>query len=255
MSGQQEETYPDFDFESVFEVEDYMYFYSEMLTEERTARQVAAIDGLLKNTGPLKILDLACGFGRHANLLAQRGHQVLGIDLTPGFLEIARNGAAEYGVQVDYRQGDMRLIDFDSEFDCVLLLFTAFGYFSDEQNQQVMDRIARSLKPGGMALFDTMSRDGLFKRFLPFIVTEKDGNLMIDRNAFDTITGRLYNRRIVIREGVRRDKPFFVRLYNPTEITRVVQEAGLQVENIFSDWEGTLMSADSHHMVVVARKP
>lgn len=49
--------------------------------------------------------------------------------------------------------------------------------------------------------------------------------------------------------------PFFVRLYNPTEIAGVVEDAGLRVENIFSDWDGSLMSMDSHRMIIVARKP
>jgi len=53
------------------------------------------------------------------------------------------------------------------------------------------------------------------KNTSPAHVTEKSGELMIDRLSFDTLTGRLYNHRIVIRNGVRKDKPFFVRLYNP----------------------------------------
>ncbi|RPI33021.1 MAG: class I SAM-dependent methyltransferase, partial [Chloroflexota bacterium] len=119
----------EFDFEAVFEVDDYMYFYSESLTPERTDAEVAALLPLLELDAPMNILDLACGFGRHANRLAALGHRVTGVDLTPGFLEIARKDAQARGVEVDYRQGDMRRIDFENEFDRVLLLFTAFGYF------------------------------------------------------------------------------------------------------------------------------
>ena len=68
----------------------------------------------------------------------------------------------------------------------MLLLFTAFGYFSDEQNFQVLQKVARALKPGGLFVFDVPNRDVILKGFLPFIVTEKNGDLMIDRNRFDS---------------------------------------------------------------------
>ena len=161
----------------------------------------------------MKILDLACGFGRHANRLSALGHDVTGIDLTPGFLELARLDAQALGVQVNYLQGDMRQIDYQGAFDHVLLMFTAFGYFEDEQNLLVLKNVARALKPGGLLIFDIKNRDIFLKDYCPDHVTEKECNLMIDRHFFDSLSGRLYNRRIVIREGVRRDKPFFVRFY------------------------------------------
>lgn len=97
---------------------------------------------------PMKILDLACGHGRHANRLAELGHSVTGVDITSGFLEIAKKDAQERGVSVEYVQGDMREISFKEEFDRVLLLFTAFGYFEDEENFKVLENVAQALKPG-----------------------------------------------------------------------------------------------------------
>jgi 2-polyprenyl-3-methyl-5-hydroxy-6-metoxy-1,4-benzoquinol methylase len=102
-----------FDYDAVFDVDDYMYFYSEFLTEQRSQSEVDALVELLALGQPQRILDLACGFGRHANLLAARGHQVVGVDLYAGFLEIARKNALEWGVQVDYRQADMRHLDLE----------------------------------------------------------------------------------------------------------------------------------------------
>src|SRR5512136_302848 len=106
---------PLFDLDAVFEVEDYVYFYRDSLTDERSDAEVAELVEPLELRPPLKILDLACGFGRHANRLAVLGHAVTGVDFTPGFLEIARRDAAYRGVWVDYRQGDMRRIDFVEE--------------------------------------------------------------------------------------------------------------------------------------------
>ncbi|MEW5868736.1 MAG: class I SAM-dependent methyltransferase [Chloroflexota bacterium] len=249
-----------FDAEATFEVEDYMYFYSDMLKEASTERQLAfLVDALDLHAPPelpvpLRILDLACGFGRHANRLAAMGHQVVGVDLMEGFLQLARQDAQARGVTVDYRQGDMRQIDFEQEFDRVLLMFTAFGYFSDEENALVLSKVARALKPGGLFVMDIHNRDMFLKDFLPEHVTEKEGNLMIDRITFDSLTGRLHNRRIVIRNGVRKDKPYSVRMYNPSEIKALLETSGLQIQQFCSDWEGNPISTESRRMIIIARK-
>ena len=245
---------PEFDFEAVFEVEDYLYFYSEILSDEVADKQVAFLVRRLGLDEPADILDLACGFGRHANRLAALGHHVTGIDLTPGFLELARKDAEARGLQVDYQQGDMRQIDFDQSFDHILLLFTAFGYFSDDENAQVMLRIGKALRKGGKFIFDVPNRDVILKDFLPYIVVEKNKDLMIDRNDFDSLSGRMYNRRIVIRDGVRKDKPFFVRVYNPSEITALIEQAGMKIEHILGDYDEETPVGQSRRMVVLAIK-
>lgn len=245
----------EFDLSAVFEVDDYLYFYSEALTDERTETEVSALVSMLELSQPMKILDLACGFGRHTNRLAALGHQMTGVDITPGFLEIARKDAAQKGVDVLYLQGDMRTLTFEREFDRVLLVFTAFGYFSDDENLQVLINIRNALLPGGLLIFDSNNRDTLLKNMQPFLVVEKEGNLMIDRMSFDSQQGRLYNRRIVFRGGIRKDKPYFVRLYNPSEIRVLTTQAGLELEHLYGDWKGNALSADSRRLIVIARRP
>ncbi len=248
-------TQKEFDVQAVFDVDDYMYFYRESLTDQRTDAEVSALVSLLELSVPMEILDLACGFGRHANRLAALGHTVTGIDLTPGFLEIARQDAEKRNVSVRYQQGDMRTLTFDDKFDRLMLLFTSFGYFTDEVNLQVLINTRRALKPGGLLIFDSQNRDALLKGMRPYSVIEKDGNLMIDRLSFDSLQGRFYNQRIVIRDGIRKDKPFFVRLYNPNEIEAMLSQAGMKLHHIYAGLEGKEFTSDAHRMVVIARKP
>lgn len=244
----------EFDVEAVFDVNDYLYFYSESLTDERSDSEVSALIRLLELDTHKKILDLGCGFGRHTNRLAALGHTMTGIDLMPGFLEIAKKDAVQKCVDVCYQQGDMRWITYDSEFDCVLLLFTAFGYFSDEDNLQVLINARNALKPGGLLIFDTPNRDSILKDMRPFVV-EKEGNMMIDRLSFNRLQGRYHNMRVVFRDGVRKDKPFFVRLYNPNELQALINQAGMELHHIYGGWNATEFSNDSHRMVVIAHKP
>jgi len=137
----------------------------------------------------------------------------------------------------------------------VLLLFTAFGYFSDGENLQVLINARSALHPGGLLIFDTTHRDTFLKSMQPYYIVEKEGNMMIDRMSFDSLQGRSYNRRVVFRDGVRKDKPFSVRLYNPNEIQSLITRAGLLLEHIYGGWETQELTPESNRMVVIARKP
>jgi hypothetical protein len=85
-------------------------------------------------------------------------------------------------------------------------------------------------------------------------VSEKEGNLMINRFSFDVRSGRLRNDRIIIRDGVRRDIPFSIRLYSVTEMRDLLAQAGLALENVYGEWDGTALELASPAMVIVARK-
>ena len=99
-------TVPEFDAEGVFD-DDYLHFFAASLAE-RSAAEADLIWRLLELEPGMEVLDLACGHGRIANRLAQRGCRVTGLDATPVFLRRARTEAEALGVAVDYVQGDMR---------------------------------------------------------------------------------------------------------------------------------------------------
>ncbi len=243
-----------FDFKAVFEPKDYLYFYEDSISEDRTEKQVEFLVRELKLDKPFDILDLACGHGRHANRLGKLGHRVTGVDITQGFLDIAKIEAEKKDISVDYIHGDMREIAFLEEFDRVILLYTSFGYFEDEENLKVLKNVYGALKHGGIFCLDTHNRDVFLKHFLPYSVTEKGKDLMIDRWKFDNATGRLYNRRIVIRNGERKDKPFFVRFYNSSEIEELLKIAGFEKCQMYSDWDANPFKSDSRRMIVTAKK-
>jgi SAM-dependent methyltransferase len=243
-----------FDLEAVFEVDDYLFTYEDDLTDDRSDKEVASVVKLLELKPPMKILDLACGFGRHANRLAALGLSVTGVDYMPGFLALARQQAAEMKVSVDYLQCDMRQLSFQDEFDRVLLLFTSFGYFEDGENEQVVENLARALKPGGRLMFDIPNRDLILKDLPPAEVIEKDGGLLINRFSFDGLTGRFHNRRIIIRRGLRIDKPFAIRMYNATEIRQLLDRAGLVDYQLLGE-DHQPLSAHSRRLIVIAHKP
>ncbi len=248
------EPQPEFDFDAVFDVDDYIYFYEDSLTEERSEAEVAGLVKIAELDTPLKILDIPCGMGRHTIRLAALGHIMTGIDLYPGFLDIARKEASIHGVQVDFRQGDMRYLDLEAQFDRVMMLFTSYGYFEDDDNFHVLENVARALVPGGLFVLDIPNRDIFMKNMPPVFIVEKNNDLMIDRLSFDTRTGRMYNNRIVIRDGVRKDKPFFVRHFSLSEITSWLKQAGLETVQTYEGYGGEPFKADSRRIIVVAKR-
>src|SRR5207248_4506086 len=139
--------------------EDYFDIYGRMLSEEHTTREVEGIIQFLDLPPGSRILDLACGHGRHSIPLAERGYRITGQDLSEVFLSRARTEADVRGATVNWVHSDMREIPFVDEFDAVINIFTAFGYFeSDAENQQVLHQVYKALRPGGRLLLELMHR-------------------------------------------------------------------------------------------------
>ena len=111
---------------------------AEMAWTDRTGPEIDRVAKILQPQGDERILDLACGSGRHSLELRRRGFSVVGADISPDLIEIARRDAAEEDLDVDFVLADLRDLEFDDEFDLVLNLNDgAIGYLeSDEENLQ-----------------------------------------------------------------------------------------------------------------------
>src|SRR5690606_41913394 len=84
--------------------------------------------------------------------------------------------------------------------------------FRDEENEQVLEQVARALKPGGRFLLETQHRDFLLRHMVPYSVIERGDDFLIDAHSFDPARGRFYTRRTVIRGGTVRRARVFLRL-------------------------------------------
>lgn len=127
---------------------------AEMAWTERTEQEVDRALKMLRPEGGERVLDLACGSGRHSIELARRGFSVVGADISAELIEIARRDAEQAGVEAEFIEADLRELDLEGEFDFVLNLNDgAIGYFeSDEENRRTFEVISRSLRPGGRNL-------------------------------------------------------------------------------------------------------
>lgn len=237
--------------------EEYFRIYGSMLSDERTAREVEGIAQLLALAPGSAILDLACGHGRHAIPLAERGYRVTGQDLSDVFLSRARVDANARGVEVRWVHSDMREIPFESEFDAVINIFTAFGYLeNDAENQRVLHQVHKALRPGGNFLIETRQRDGLVRRFQPFGVTRhEDGLLVTEERRFDQRTGRAVVRvTLIYPDGRRTETGHEARVYTLTELEAMLQGAGLDLQATYGGLDGSPLTLESR-LVLIAQKP
>jgi SAM-dependent methyltransferase len=226
-------TDPVFEFDHVFD-QDYLYFYKDILTPDRNASDAETIWKLLSLQTGQAVLELGCGHGRIANALAKRGATMTGVDRGSAFLDNAREDAATLGVDVRYVLADMREISWDQAFDAVFLWFTTFGYFSDGDNELVLARAVRALKPGGRLLIEQVNRNALFRDRFPLRFVVRRGNdLMVDIVDYDGLADRSATERIVVRNGEVRSARFSVRLYSFTELSRCLRALGMQSVEAF----------------------
>jgi len=244
-----------FDIEATFG-DDYLWFYEEFLTEERSQLDTDEIISLLGLSEPASILDAPCGHGRISNRLASSGHQVSGVDLSSLFLDRARHDAQALGVEVDYRRGDLRSLPVDGPFDAVVCWFTSFGYFDDAGNIEVLQEFARVLRPGGVLLIEGLNHDGFVRNFTPApaaSVVEKGDDLLADVTSFNPIAGRLETERTVRRSGAVRRLNYSVRLPTVPELDAWLAAAGFDLRK-YCGRSGEPLTHDTWRQVTLATK-
>ena len=238
----------------IFSPEVYLYFYSDFLNPERTPRDTDFLERALEPLAEGRLLDIGCGTGRLANLLASRGYRVTAIDVSSAFLQIAEGDSACLSVKVDYRHQDMRTIGWEEEFDAAFCYFTSFGYFSDAENADVLRRMARALKPGGRFLVETINRDTVLRGPRGHRVVERDANFQIDQSHYDAVSGRLQTTRTVILNGRTRTGFFSMRVFTACELIHWLEDSSLEYAALFGE-TGAPYSLDGIRMSVVGRKP
>jgi len=123
--------------------------------EEEARLFISNLLNLLNLPKTAFLLDLACGKGRHASTLNSFGYKVLGLDLSPNSIQEAQKYANE---NLSFATHDMREVLENHQFDAVFNLFTSFGYFDDEsENEKVCAAISKMLPPGGKLIIDFMN--------------------------------------------------------------------------------------------------
>lgn len=230
---------------------------AEKVTDAQIGREVTFVEESLGVERNGTLLDLACGTGRHATELARRGYEVVGFDLSLAMLARAGEDAQERGAKLNFVQGDMREMAFEEQFDGVYCWSTSFGYFEEDKNCNVVERIGRALKAGGRFLLDVVNRDFLIRHAPSLAWFEGDGCVCMDEMNVDFITSRLkVKRTVMLDDGRSREIEYSIRVYSLHELGKILHEQGFKVREVSGRVEtpGVFFGDESPRTIILAEK-
>ena len=236
---------------------DYLDAVALHADPERTAEQVEFVVEKLGLEPGARVLDLACGHGRITLELARRGYRMTGLDLSSRSLELARDAADRERLEVEWVEADMREIPPGAGFDAVLSIFSSFGYFEEEkENQRVLDGVERALAPGGRFLIDLVNLLNLARRFRDRFWEDIQGVLVLQEHELDILSGRVRARWTFVRsDGTRGELAHSLRTYAPYELVAMLERAGFAPDGAWGAFDGSELSLDSWRQILLARKP
>jgi len=234
----------------------YLLEYEPLFSLERDRQEVARLIELLGLPAATRVLDVPCGQGRHAHLLAEAGFDVTGLDYSAHLLARARRRGT--GPRLRYVRGDMRRMParWTGRFGAVVNLFTSFGFFAEPaDDRRVIAEFARVLAPGGLLVWHGADRDGVMARFLTRDWWRtQDGTLVAQERSFDPLAGLLTVSSVWSGTRARGAREHRIRLYTPSGLAELFADADLIVEASFDAFSQRPLTRRTSEMLLVARK-
>jgi ubiquinone/menaquinone biosynthesis C-methylase UbiE len=205
------------------------------------------------------LLDIACGYGRHALLLGEKhGLSVIGIDISPGLIQAAKKRAANTKNGVSFEVMHARDIRWQDEFGHAIVVFNSFSLFSPQDAPLVLKAVNRALKPQGRLFMDLDNK--------PFNCrygtrdtkwyTLPDSLLLQDVFFHEDISVEVI-RDIYFTAGTKHVEEFVClkRIYLRQEIEELLSRNGFTISATYGDWDLSPLSNSSPKMLITARKP
>ena len=214
---------------------------------------VALIQEMLQRLGisRAKILDLACGTGTLAIELAKHEHLVLGVDISPKMIQVAKSKIDDLS-NVSFQVCDMLDFTTDDKFDCVTCTFDSINYLQNiNQLQMVIEKVGRSLRMGGFFIFDCNTDELYLTRHKGMHQREIGDQSFLQKLHYDP------DRRIATTtfeftdgtEEVHTQRPFKL-----NEIHPILSQADLIIVRTISGFHGKPYSPESERLICVTEK-
>lgn len=231
--------------------------YYHKLYFERDEREAAAfiqtLIGHLKPAPGSRMLDVACGKGRHSKILASLGYQVTGIDISPASIAIALQSESDH---LDFYVHDMRLPFWGNYFDYAFNFFTSFGYFKTRrEHDDAIRTISKSLKPGGIFVIDYLNVHFAEDQ----LVHEEEKQIGESRyliHRWDDET-HFHKKITVLDPALKKPLEYTEKVakFSLGDFTEMLAYQGMQVQEVFGDYQlGSYDIRKTPRLIVLARK-
>ncbi len=228
---------------------------------ENTEKEVSFLIKEMGLCGNERILDLACGYGRHALEFARRGFHVVGVDITKDYIDDACRETEKQSLPIEFILSDIRNVSFENEFDVIINMADgAIGYLeNDAENLKIFDVISRALKPGGLHFMDIMSADYADIHYPCNLWESGKNGITLSAFEWDKASNILLYKQNDFYYGDILEKPDFeyghpTRLYHSAEIDEIMKSHGMETIKKFSDYNGTTASENGLQLMVISKK-
>jgi SAM-dependent methyltransferase len=228
--------------------EEYITLYPHRNAAEAET-VVSLIEATIHPVSVARVLDLACGAGRHSRALCKRWWTT-GLDLSEVLLRLAKRE----GVPAALVRGDMRVLPFrDSSFDLVVNLFTSFGYFADDESHlHVVREVSRITRSGGNFVLDFLNTAQLKNALVPYD-ERRIGDQIVEQRREISEDGRYVIKRICLR-GTGQEFTERVRLFDPGDLSAMMVAAGFTVTASLGGYDGAPLTPTSPRVMLFGTK-
>ena len=226
--------------------EEYLRLYPHR--DDRDAERAV---NLILRTVPFqpgwRVLDVACGAGRHARAFEAAGGRCTGLDLSLTLLRLARQVTKAPLVRADMRQLPIRL----AAMDLTVNLFTSFGYFDqDSEHTAALNEMIATVRPGGWFVIDFLNPATVRRQLVPEETLEVSGSkVRVSRSV--SPDGRYVCKSIHADHG--REFRERVRLFEPDQMVDMLESAGVTVQYRFGDYDANALGGDSPRTILAGR--
>lgn len=239
-------------YDSWFDSDAYPLVYAHR--DEEEARQ--CIDLIESNVEPVpgaRILDVGCGRGRHALRLAERGYRVTGIDLSEPSIRQARQEAAARDLTAVFSVRDMRDTVCNACFDGVVNLFTTFGYFAnDADNEAALRAMATALDTDDWFVQDFLNAPQVRNTLVPEDTRTRNGVHIRQTRRIEE--GRIHKTITLTSDTGTDTYRESVRLYTRTDLELMYRSVGLEPLRAFGHYDGRPHTSSSPRLILIARR-
>ena len=238
--------------------------------QERARDEVECLQNIFSKFGVSEtrtILDTYCGIGRNAVLLAEKGFQITGVDLSPDYIAHARELAIKHSVDsnVHFIVGDMRRIgtllpDSKQTFDVVLNLFTSMGYYNKETDRDILSQLFELTTSQGILIIETVNRDYLIRHLQTNNIHYLNERLVLLQertlNLEDSRMEAVWTYYRKHGQDLKLVTAFDVhhRVYSLHELKQLVEASGWTYQASYGSYDLKPLTIDLSTIVFVAKK-
>ena len=219
--------------------------------------EIDQITTLLPLAPQCRILDAACGIGRHALECAQRGFSVTAYDVSKTLIEENSRKSREQNLEIDWMQANMTEFCKPGFYDAVFNLFYSFGYSEHpETDQQILHKFYQSLRPGGKIIMQLMGRELLEKWLQPkYWSLEQDGTFILVEKQLNPEQGLLNETVFILKQNEQKKYHMTTRVYYASQIAEFLHNAGFIQLQILGSFEGLPYNEKAGSLLVIGQKP